>query len=67
MNIHILNPQNEDFDDEFSFSNRGFSGSMLIFRGVDVRMGDGNYGNWIFQVCRICAFSPRKPTQRQKF
>ncbi len=22
---------------------------------------------WIFQVCKICAFSPKKPTKRQKF
>ncbi len=22
---------------------------------------------WIFQVCQICAFSPKKPTKRQKF
>ena len=22
---------------------------------------------WIFQVCKICAFSPKRPTKRQKF
>ena len=22
---------------------------------------------WIFQVCKICAFSPKKPTKKQKF
>ena len=25
------------------------------------------YHTWIFQVCKICAFSPQKPSKRQKF
>ncbi len=26
-----------------------------------------HHHTWIFQICKICAFSPEKPTKRQKF
>ena len=41
----------------FSIINHPFWGTPIF----------GNTHTWIFQVCKICAFSPEKPTKRQKF
>ena len=40
--------------------------TMVISRGKVHLKGVTKY-TWIFQVCKITAFSPEKPTKRQKF
>ena len=35
-------------------------------KGLYAPFSKGTY-TWIFQVCKICAFSPKNPSKRQKF
>ena len=59
------------FSEDFQWVNRTywcwFSGTKSCEKCLEkTQMGPKMY-NWIFQVCKIFAFSPKKPTKKQKF